>query len=684
MSGDVNELEGIRKLYEFSRSLLTDQVSENILERLVEATRAIIDADEVVLFEASQGGLEILARTTDPVHLSDPPTKVVYSKTLVQEVVHTAEPLLLRDVYEDPRFEHAASVTFLAITSAVGAPLWHRGELKGVLYAARRRMAENFSTQDRDLMTVVASQASLLLSRLASMEARRETESRYRALVEMSPSSILLVRAGEVIFANATACELWERDDVEDLIGRTTEELFEPWRSQTLMQALDECRRFESLGGWVGGLKDESLIKAVEVTGRPVVVGRNEAMQLIVTEVGEKHALLSERAQMDRLATMGTMAATVGHEINNPLSYVYANLDFVVEELPQSWSGEGDRGEKHKEIMKGLRAALEGTERIRGVVKSIQDFTRLDDESGEPTLVSGPLKSSLRIAGCKLASNVELQVDLRPTSPVAVSAARLGQVFLNLLVNAAQALDEVDREQPRRIEVRSREIDEQVIVEIADNGPGIAAEAQRHIFEPFVSTREEQGGTGLGLSICREIVDAAGGSLEVESQVGQGSLFRVRLPAVDEPATESLDFLTEGNVDRRGRIFVVDPEMALGQSVQRILQSDHDVTLACSMRDAVEQLGDPRRFDLILCDLRMHGGPGHDLFAWIEANAPAYWCRLVAMTAEPIAPRARRRLEALPNPWLGKPFTNQRLRAVVANLLEAFDELAEEEAERSG
>lgn len=676
MSNNSDELAGIRKLYEFSRLVLKEDDQEELLDRLVAAIRSITDADEVMLFQLEQGEAVVQAVATDKPGGENEETPPKYSKTLVDAVIEEGTLMLLEDVCHDPRFEEASSVQALAISSALGAPLYHQGELMGVIYASRHRIGKNFTEEHRDLMTVVASQASLLMGQIASAKAQKKSESRYRSLVEMSPSSILVIRDGRVQFANQTACELWRRQSVDELCGLDVEELFDSWRSRSLLEELRNRDSFDPVDAWAR-IDDDDTTVPVEVVGRPGWSGSVRVMQLIVSEVGEKKDVLAQRVRADRLTVMGTMAATIGHEINNPLSYVYANLDFAVEELERHW-GEPDPDivdeRTRDDVVAGLRSARKGTERIRAVVDGIQNFTRLDDEG--PTVVTGPLKSSLRIARSKLEPDVELEVELRATDPVPLSASRLGQVFLNILVNGAQALSEGtgDGEGDKTLEVRTFQKTDEVIVEIADNGPGISPEVGRHIFEPFVSTKSSEAGTGLGLAICRDIIDRGGGRIEVESEPGEGSLFRISLPAAQESVPESLEILPDNEGRRRGQILVVDPEVTLGKSLQRVLQGQHDVTLANSMDQAEDLLADADRFDVILCDLRMRGGVGRDLFRWVEDHAPHYWDRLVAMTASRGTQANREYLKRLPNPWLAKPFDLDRLRAIIGGLLEADGE----------
>ena len=677
MGTGSEEVAGFRKLYRFSRLLLRGDDPETMLEHLMEATRAITDADEVLLFYVdTDGEFAVRAGATDGPSVErgeSTPSTAEYSRTLIEEVVDRGKPMLLQDVCEDPKFEEAQSVQFLSISSAIGAPLFNDGELEGVIYASRKRLAGNFTEKHRELMTVAASQASLLMGQLASLEALRASEARYRSLVEMSPSAVAVVQDQQVVFANRTARRIWNRDSMEEFVGCELDELFDPWRSQALLASLRAEEAFESVDAWVVSERSGEPTP-VEVVGRPIQFEGRDAMQLTISEVGVRRDLLDQRVRLDRLTVMGTMAAMVGHEINNPLSYVYANLDFAIEELDVRYRDDNDIGfdnETCAAILDGLRSAREGSERIRSVIESMQKFTRLEDDE-QPARVERPLRSSLRIVRAELDADVELDVDIEPTPAVAVDAARLGQVFLNLLINAAQALSEQESgDDEKRLEVRAATDGDQAVVEITDTGPGIDPEMQRHVFEPFVTTKDGASGSGLGLAICHDIVSAGGGTIDLESKPGEGTRFRIRLPVATISSVESLEEEAEPEDTRPGRILVVDRDPTLGRSVQRVLQCEHVVEAVTSTEAAVALMEEhDEKFDLVLCEIRRSGEFGRRLFEWAERQKAGAPENMVAMTTRQIDETTREYVEELPNESITKPFDLRRLRVIVAQFLE--------------
>jgi CheY-like chemotaxis protein len=239
---------------------------------------------------------------------------------------------------------------------------------------------------------------------------------------------------------------------------------------------------------------------------------------------------------------------------------------------------------------------------------------------------------------------------------------RLAQVFLNLLVNAAQAIPEG---QAHRHEVRVTTGLHAggVFVEVVDTGHGIPRDQQERIFEPFFSTKPVGIGSGLGLPICREIVTAVGGTIEVVSSPGRGSLFRVMLAVAEPlPAPEEIKVTPIGAyVPRRARILVLDDDPAIRDLVMRLLSVEHDVRTFEDPRDAVAAIEAGERFDVIVCDLMMPELTGMDVHERLAVAAPEQAQRMVFMTGGAFTSRARAFMASVPNPKLDKPFTSRAL-----------------------
>jgi CheY-like chemotaxis protein len=265
--------------------------------------------------------------------------------------------------------------------------------------------------------------------------------------------------------------------------------------------------------------------------------------------------------------------------------------------------------------------------------------------------------------------------DYAQAPEVVANEARLGQVFLNLLLNAVQALPESRVEQNEiRVVVRPAGRD-RVVVEVHDNGVGIAPQVRGRIFEPFFTTKPVGIGTGLGLAICHGIVTALGGSLTVESEVGKGSVFRVELPAARHGASTPAVAGTSATPSpraaaSRGRILVVDDEPIVCFSLERLLASEGQVVAVTSAREALDRIRSGERFDVILCDLMMPEMDAPAMHAELMSFAPEQAERMVFVTGGAFTMRARDFLDRVPNARMSKPFDVDALLALVRSRLQ--------------
>jgi C4-dicarboxylate-specific signal transduction histidine kinase len=234
-------------------------------------------------------------------------------------------------------------------------------------------------------------------------------------------------------------------------------------------------------------------------------------------------------AQAERLAALGTLAAGLAHEINNPLTYVLLQLSQALRLMPALATDGNRRGLDHVEAL--VRSSLEGAERIRGITTGIRAFSRSDDVALKRVDVRVPMDAALRLVGNEIRHRARLVISYTEPPLVMANEGQLGQVLLNLITNAVQAIPDGD--------VLNHEIrvtagaDEQgdLIVEISDTGSGVAPHLLARIFEPYFSTKPVGQGTGLGLSISHHIITSVDGTLSVTSEAGHGATFRIQLPA---------------------------------------------------------------------------------------------------------------------------------------------------------
>ncbi len=380
---------------------------------------------------------------------------------------------------------------------------------------------------------------------------------------------------------------------------------------------------------------------------------------------------IARRALADRLASATALAAGVAHELNNPLAYVSANLAFLAErtarivELLSGAPRTPEDAELVTELADAMREARSGAERMRTIVRDLKTFARADDERRRPVDVRPILDSCLNVAWGEIRRRAQLVRDLAPVAPVLADEARLSQVFLNLILNAAQSIPG-GRPEDHQIHVVTRtRPDGRVAVEVRDTGAGISPDHLPRIFDPFFTTKDPGGGTGLGLSICHAVVTSLGGTIDVESTVGKGSAFTVLLAPLTSDAAIEAGFPTPPPAPRRVRILVVDDEPLVGTVLRRTL-SEHDVTVLHSARAALERLERGEAYDVIISDLLMPGTSGMDLHRAVAARDPDLARRFVFLTGGAYTPAARAFLEREGVEWLEKPFDPAALRAAIA------------------
>jgi two-component system, NtrC family, sensor kinase len=239
----------------------------------------------------------------------------------------------------------------------------------------------------------------------------------------------------------------------------------------------------------------------------------------------ENARLLEKTVATERLAAIGELAAGVAHEINNPLQYVLQNCVSALEALEEL-------GAPAQEIQEMLVDVRDGAERIREISRDLRTLSR-GTSAPEVFDLADSVRSALRIAASPLrAASVKVATRIAARLPVSGSPGRMCQVFVNLLVNAAQAADSPSVAGPVRVEVDASEAGGEIVATIRDTGPGMAPDHLARIFDAFFTTKSSENGTGLGLSIARAIVADHGGRIEVTSELGKGTTFRITLPSI--------------------------------------------------------------------------------------------------------------------------------------------------------
>jgi signal transduction histidine kinase len=438
------------------------------------------------------------------------------------------------------------------------------------------------------------------------------------------------------------------------------------WEFRTLQRADPILSRIPVIAISADASAKASAIHADRYIRKPFT---NDELLLAVERLllDQERQRLTERVRgAERMALLATMAAGVGHEINNPLTYVLMGVDILAVRLAQLndevAEGSAPVLADAASLLKDVRT---GAEKIRDVVGMLRSLSRPAAADQGTVDLARAIDTSLAIASHELRHRARVCKVVDAIPPLRGDENRLGQVFVNLLINAAQSIP-AGQIESNEVTVRARLEGDRVIVEIRDTGCGINPELHQKIFEPFFTTKDLASGTGLGLPICRNIVHEHGGSIELESAPGQGTLFRVILPYRATPAVGSPVRQAEiAAWSHPIRVLVIDDDALVLDVVKLVLAEEFEVTTALSARDALDRLRRPHSFEVVLCDLMMPEMTGmafHEALARMDAALAE---RVVFMTGGAFAPEAQEFLRRVPAPCIDKPFSGAAVREAV-------------------
>ena len=454
-----------------------------------------------------------------------------------------------------------------------------------------------------------------------------------------------------------------DRDDLRESLARSAETL--------------------SLWTWEGRiLLPSGDVRWFQAQSRPV---RNDDHTVVwdgvMLDMSERKDLQARLMLSDRMASIGTLAAGVAHEINNPLTYVLANLH-ILDKRAERAIGVGLPGEGAEDArdmlcsadtIQLLRETADGARRVRDIARDLKTFSRSSDEV-QPVDVRQVLDSSVRMAINEIRHRARLERNYMETPLVLANSSRLGQVFLNLIVNAAQAIPEGAAEDNMITLATTTGADGHAEVIVSDTGSGIAKHLVERIFEPFVTMKPVGVGTGLGLYICRDIIHHIGGVIQVDSEPDKGTAFKVRLPPAPSDAKLGLAPGTPTGRKRerelpRSRILVIDDEPNIGRSFVRSLP-EHDITVVDSGREGIRRLDEGERFDVIFCDVMMPDLTGRDVHEQIGERHTTMLERIVFMTGGAFTERASEFVERVNARRVDKPFDIATIRMVLREKLD--------------
>lgn len=518
---------------------------------------------------------------------------------------------------------------------------------------------------------------------------------RYQTLFDSCPVAyVTFDRAGLMLEANAAAAALFGVE-VEDLLGRELSSLLDRSQADALYLHLRELedrpslpplelRLTRSVGAlrwielrvlgptteqdpapWRAALVDVTLQRSLWQAEEE----RAEQMQ------GQVEALRHELRVGDRLAAVGSVAATVAHELNNPLGYLLLSAEEAGCALARLEEELGSPSANVDVLRTLLAAVQDGADRACAIAADLLLFARDSGEEWTDVDAVHAVEAALRMVRKAIEPGVRLELDLRPVPLVRANEGRLVQVFINLLSNAGRALREATR--PPVLGIRTRSSGEDVVIEVWDTGCGLGAGTKERVFDPFFTNRNGGGGTGIGLAVCHRVVTELGGTIEPHDMPQGGARFVITLPSVpgsDEPVQAPTPPPAEPTPagprgGRRPRVLIVDDEREIVRSIQRVLRSSYEVAVAFSGNQARALLEVDADFDAVLCDATMPDGSGADLVAWLQGANPTLLERLLLVTGGGVTVSDRRFIAANRERVLLKPLEREVLLARLASVV---------------
>jgi PAS domain S-box-containing protein len=569
-------------------------------------------------------------------------------------------PLLINDVRSDSRYIAYDE----SINSEMCVPLKVGQKVIGVI-DAQTRVLNAFAEDDLRLLSIVGGQLATLIDNLRLYEETKESEEKYRTVVEGAHDGICVIgRDNRIKYANKRLAEI-QGYPQQELIGMDFRDLLNE-QSRDLMadrfirrgEGEKLSPRFELII-----LRKDGEMRNVEINARVIKDSEGDINYIVFTQdITEKKKMEEQLLQAEKLRALAEMASGVAHDFNNALAVILGNAQLLLYTV---------QDEELKETLKTIEKVARDSAQT---VRRLQDFTRKRAHQELFKVdANAIIKDSIEITKPKWKDEVqsrgiriEMVSNLGKIPPVSGNASELREVITNLIFNAIEAMPEGGE-----IEIGTFQRRKEVFIKISDTGIGIAEEVRKKIFEPFFTTKPFTN-TGLGLSMSYGIVKRFGGEIEVESKVGRGTTFTIILPIGGVEEKEEVIPPPPIKEGRKARILVIDDEEFVRSVLFRILaQVNHQVTLAEDGEKGIE-LFKKGKFDMVLTDLGMPGMSGWEVCRRVKKISPY---TLVGMITGWGMEMSRSKMEEYGlDFFISKPFDFNQILNAVAEAMEPHGE----------
>ena len=555
----------------------------------------------------------------------------------------------------------------------LGLPLNHADRLVG---AAVFVFPTCPSSDDVDLLVLAARTMGVALAASLKYAEAVRLEAERRQLLDAVPNLVFRCdpETGETLFANAAVERVLGVSEMEALGLPGIDGMLADDDERAAVAILRQRVMTDGQSSWadrryrhVDGRAITLRAKLFRVPAPQPRTHEPWVVECIAHDVTEELEARRQLVHADRMASLGVLAAGVAHEINNPAAFISLGVQQLARMVAQLSDTDATAAGVRRRMGEVVGELSDGIQRIVQIVGELKLFARIPESAySTPVDVNQLISSAVTLVRAELRRRARLDLDLGDLPPLPGDHARLGQVFVNLLVNAAQAIPPGNEEQ-NVVQVTTRAFDGYVQVKVRDTGSGIEPRDIARIFDPFYTTKPAGEGTGLGLSISYDLVRRAGGVIDVDSEVGKGTTFTVRLPVRDfVPARGSKPAMV--SVQTGHRVLVVEDEHHLGVAIARALATTYLVELAPSAETALERIsaGAGVEYQAVLCDLHMPGMNGPTLYDAVRAKWPNQAARFVFVTGAARGSEFEQFVRSTDRPVIQKPFEMVELEEIVA------------------
>ncbi len=642
-----------------SVTALMDQ--RQLFDRIVEAAVYITQADEGILFQYVEQKHELIPLALRNVAVESlDRLRLPIADSLVGQVVRSGKSLRLHRGMTD---EPIAITATIVVQATLQTPLQVGDRIIGVLVVNNRRSNRAFSDSDQYLLAALADYAAIALENSRLYQAVQSSEARYRTIFANASDMVLLLDANwRIISGNQRSAQILDVTP-DDLVGQPLQRWCLPQEWPTIAQALQRVAQGLPQPPFIISLQRTAYESAtVELNAQRLEANDQLMIVCIGRDLTERRRLEQQLIQSDKLSALGQLVAGVAHELNNPLTSIsgYAQLLLRNRTL-------------NDEIRADLEQIRQQAERAGRIVRNLLMFAREHKPERLATQINEVIQSTLALQIYQLrVDNITVQLDLDPELPSTVADPhQLQQVFLNLITNARQAMNErgsgILTIRTKRYEAADGRYIE---ISISDNGVGIPAQYLDKVFNPFFTTKPVGQGTGLGLSICYGIIQEHQGQIWIESREGVGTTVFIRLPIVEASvgAPTPSSAATDAESGPQQRVLVVDDEEAVLRMLQRLLgELGHQTTVVSDVDSALRELA-THPYDLVITDLRMPQKSGFDLSEEIQRLYPHLAERIIFISGDTLSTLKPHQKEQLHGRLLSKPFSIPQLAELLRNL----------------